>query len=331
MIDTSLPLVDLHRHLDGNIRPSTIWALGQQHNLALPADTFDDLIPQVQITDNAPDLVTFLAKLDWGVAMLKDYDAVRRVAYENAEDLHTAGIDYAELRFSPGYMAQAHQLAPEGVVEAVIDGVTAGCRDFGVQAKLIGILSRTFGPDACHEELQACLAFRDKITAMDLAGDELGKPGALFEDHFRLARDAGFRITVHAGEAAGAESIWHAVDVLGAERIGHGVKAVTDPALMDHLAKRGIALESCLTSNVQTTTVASLSAHPISTFLERGLLVTLNTDDPGVEGIELRHEYEVAAPAAGLSGAQCRQLQRNGLAAAFLSDSERQALQAKRT
>ena len=151
MIDTSLPLVDLHRHLDGNIRPRTIWELGQQHNLVLPADRFEALIPHVQITDNAPDLVTFLAKLDWGVAVLKDYDAVRRVAYENAEDLKLNGIDYAELRFSPAYMAMAHGLEPEGVVEAVVDGVQAGCRDFGVKAKLIGILSRTFGADAWEE------------------------------------------------------------------------------------------------------------------------------------------------------------------------------------
>ncbi|MBY6185781.1 adenosine deaminase [Marinobacter hydrocarbonoclasticus] len=330
MIDTSLPLVDLHRHLDGNIRPRTIWELGQQHGLALPADSFEALIPHVQITDNAPDLVTFLAKLDWGVAVLKDYDAVRRVAYENAEDLKLHGIDYAELRFSPGYMGMTHGLDPEGVVEAVVDGVRAGCRDFGVKAKLIGILSRTFGPDACHAELQACLAFRDRITAMDLAGDELGKPGALFEDHFRIARDAGFHLTIHAGEAAGPESIWHAVRELGAERIGHGVKAVEDPALMDFLKEKGIALESCLTSNIQTTTVKSIAEHPITTFLARGLTVTLNTDDPGVEAVDLRHEYEVAAPAAGLSAEQCRTLQENGLKAAFLTEQERQALKAEK-
>ncbi|MBY6106354.1 adenosine deaminase [Ferrimonas balearica] len=326
MIDTSLPLVDLHRHLDGNIRPRTIWELGQQHNLVLPADRFEALIPHVQITDNAPDLVTFLAKLDWGVAVLKDYDAVRRVAYENAEDLKLNGIDYAELRFSPAYMAMTHGLEPEGVVEAVVDGVQAGCRDFGVKAKLIGILSRTFGADACHAELQACLAFRDKLTAMDLAGDELGQPGPQFEDHFRIARDAGFRLTIHAGEAAGPESIWHAVRELGAERIGHGVKAVQDPALMDYLVEHGIALESCLTSNVQTTTVANLADHPITTFLKHGITVTLNTDDPGVEGVDLGHEYEVAAPAAGLSAQDCRTLQENGLKAAFLSERERDEL-----
>ena len=121
MIDPSLPLLDLHRHLDGNIRPATILELGQRFDMALPAATLEGLRPHVQVRDNAPDLMSFLAKLDWGVRVLGSYDACRRVAYENVEDLQRAGIDYAELRFSPGYMAMSHHLDPEGVVEAVID------------------------------------------------------------------------------------------------------------------------------------------------------------------------------------------------------------------
>ena len=126
MIDRSLPLTDLHRHLDGNIRPQTILELGRQHNIRLPADELEALRPHVQIVENEPSLVAFLKKLDWGVAVLADYEACRRVAYENVEDLLHAGIDYAELRFSPAYMAMAHKLHPQGVVEAIIDGVAAG-------------------------------------------------------------------------------------------------------------------------------------------------------------------------------------------------------------
>ncbi|MFM5688039.1 adenosine deaminase family protein, partial [Aeromonas caviae] len=174
------------------------------------------------------------------------------------EDLLRAGIDYAELRFSPAYMAMAHKLHPQGVVEAIIDGVAAGSRDFGIKTNLIGIMSRTFGTEQCNQELAACLAHRDKLVAIDLAGDELGFPGTLFTDHFRKVRDAGMRVTVHAGEAAGPESMWQAIRELGAERIGHGVKAIQDPALMAYLAEHRIGIESCLTSNVQTTTVASL-------------------------------------------------------------------------
>ncbi|NHH99180.1 adenosine deaminase [Oceanimonas sp. MB9] len=326
MIDSSLPLLDLHRHLDGNIRPATILELGRAFDLALPADTLDGLLHHVQVQGNTPDLLAFLAKLDWGVRVLGNYDACRRVAYENVEDLSNAGIDYAELRFSPGYMAMNHHLDPEGVVEAVIDGVTAGSRDFGVPVKLIGIMSRTFGEAACTRELAACLAHAGKLVAMDLAGDEAGFPGERFTAHFRRVRNAGLRVTVHAGEAAGGASVWQAVRELGAERIGHGVRAVEDEALLDYLAEHGIGIESCLTSNLQTSTVADLAHHPVQRFLQKGIKVCLNTDDPAVEGIELRHEYTDAAVRAGLTAQQARQCQENALHMAFLDPNEKAAL-----
>ena len=329
MIDTTLPLTDIHRHLDGNIRAQTILDLGRQHNLTLPASSLEALIPHVQVTSNEPDLVSYLSKLDWGVKVLADLDACRRVAYENIEDAARNGLHYVELRFSPGYMAMTHQLPVEGVVEAVIAGVSEGCRDFNVETRLIGIMSRTFGETACLRELDALLAHRDGITALDLAGDELGFPGSLFLSHFNRARDAGLRITVHAGEAAGPESIWQAIRELGAERIGHGVKAVEDAALMEFLAKQRIGVESCLTSNIQTSTVPSLAQHPLKTFLEHGVLASINTDDPAVQGIDIQHEYRVAAPAAGLTPAQIRQAQINGLDIAFLSEAEKSALRAR--
>ncbi|MFV0262508.1 MAG: adenosine deaminase [Kluyvera sp.] len=326
MIDTNLPLTDVHRHLDGNIRAQTILDLGRQFNLSLPASTLETLLPHVQVTSNEPDLVSFLSKLDWGVKVLASLEACRRVAYENVEDAARNGLHYVELRFSPRYMAMNHQLPVDGVVEAVIAGVKEGCKAFNVEARLIGIMSRTFGEAACEEELNALLAHRDGITALDLAGDELGFPGSLFLEHFKRARDAGWHITVHAGEAAGPESIWQAIRELGAERIGHGVKAVEDRALMDFLADKRIGIESCLTSNIQTSTVASLAQHPLKTFLEHGVLASLNTDDPAVQGIDIQHEYRVAAPAAGLTPAQIRQAQINGLEMAFLSAAEKQAL-----
>ena len=326
MITKTLPLTDLHRHLDGNIRIETILDLGQKFGLKLPAYDLEALRPHVQIVEAEPSLVAFLSKLDWGVAVLRDLDACRRVAYENVQDAMNAQIDYAELRFSPYYMAMKHNLSIAGVVEAVVDGVEAGCKDFGVKANLIGIMSRTFGQDACQQELDGLLTQKNKLVAIDLAGDELGQPGDRFVSHFKQVRDAGLRVTVHAGEAAGAESMWQAINELGAVRIGHGVKAVEDPKLMEFLAKNNIGIESCLTSNIQTSTVASFESHPIKTFLEYGVKVCLNTDDPAVEGIELPHEYEVAAPKVGLTQEQLRQIQINGLDLAFLSDAEKQAL-----
>lgn len=326
MIVHDLPLTDLHRHLDGNIRTQTILDLGRQFNIALPATDIDSLRPHVQVTETEPDLVSFLNKLDWGVKVLGSLDACRRVAMENVEDAARAGIHYAELRFSPGYMAMTHNLPVSGVVEAVADGIKTASRQLPIEVRLIGIMSRTFGEEACLRELEGLLAHRDAITAVDLAGDELGFPGSEFLTHFNRARDAGFHVTIHAGEAAGADSIWQAIRELGAERIGHGVKAVDDPALMAFLAEHGIGIESCLTSNIQTSTVASLASHPLKKFLDHGILATLNTDDPAVQGIELPYEYQVAAPAAGLSPAQIRKAQENGLTIAFLSEAEKQAL-----
>jgi adenosine deaminase len=336
MIDKTLPLIDLHRHLDGNVRLETILDLGRQHNRPLPALDLEGLRPHVQVVDppsgsaSMPGVMAFIAKFRWMTDVLVDYDACRRVVYENVEDAQREGIDYIELRFSPWFMAETHSLDPEGVVEAVADGAEAGARELGARVKLIGIISRTYGPASGRQELEALLRHRDRIVALDLAGDETNWPGELFVEHFRRARDAGWQITVHAGESAGPESIWQAIRDLGATRIGHAVTAIGDRALMDYMAEHRIGIETSLTSNVQTSTVADYASHPARRFLERGMLVTLNTDDPGISAIDLRHEYAVAAPAAGLTPEQIRQAQRNALTVAFLSSEEREALRASK-
>lgn len=330
MIDRALPLVDLHRHLDGCVRLETILEVGRRHGLPLPADDVEGLRPHVQVTTPQPGVMAFIAKFRWMTGILVDAESVRRVAYEAVEDAGAEGIDYVELRFSPWFMAEPHALDPDAVVEAVIDGVTAGSRDFGVQAKLIGILSRTYGPEVARRELDALLRHRERLVALDLAGDELGQPCALFVEHFRRARDAGWSITCHAGEADGASSVWAAIRELGATRIGHGVRAADDPRLLDHLAEQRIAIEANLTSNVQTSTVPDYAAHPIARFLDHGVLATINTDDPGISGIDLEHEYRVAAPAAGLTREQIRQAQVNALEAAFLTDPERRNLRSSK-
>ncbi|GAP13123.1 adenosine deaminase [Longilinea arvoryzae] len=326
MIDSSLPLIELHRHLDGSVRLETILDLGRRHNLALPAWDVEGLRPYVQVLDPQPGIMAFIARFEWMTGVLVDYDACRRVAYESVEDAHREGIDYIELRFSPLFMAEPHELNPTGVVEAVVDGVAAARRDFDQPCGLLGILSRTYGPETAWTELRALLSQRDAIRGLDLAGDEAHDPGEWFEPHFACAREAGWHITVHAGEADGPRSIWQALNGLGAERIGHAVRAPEDPALMDVLAERQIGIEANLTSNVQTTTVPDYASHPLRLFLERGLCATLNTDDPGISGITLAHEYDVAAPAAGLDERMIRQAQRNALAAAFLTPGERQEL-----
>lgn len=326
MIDRNLPLLDLHRHLDGSVRLATVLDLAKQHGIALPADDLEGMRPHVQVVEAEPDLMTFIAKFHWLTAVLADPEACYRVAYENVEDAAAEGIAHVELRFSPLFMAQPHDLDPTAVVQAVIAGTEAGRQATGIGATLTGILSRHFGVDGASRELDAILAHKDGIIALDLAGDEANFPAAWFAPHFQRARDAGLRITVHAGEAAGPESIWSALRDLGAERIGHAIRASEDAALLDYLGEHQIGLEMNLTSNVHTSSVPSLEGHPLRSFLQRGLMATINTDDPTISGIDLPYEYEHAAPAAGLDADDARQAQQNALAVAFIDDDERAQL-----
>jgi adenosine deaminase len=325
-IHQDYPLVELHRHLDGNVRLETILDLGLKYNLPIPGKTVEELRPHIQVTEAKPSILDFFKKFEWLTGVLVNYDAVRRVAYENVFDARNEGIDYIELRFSPWFMAERNHLDPAGVVEAVVDGVQSGVRDSGIKANLIGIISRTYGPNICMQELDALLTQKEHIIALDLAGDELHFPGELFVKHFRKARDAGWHSCPHAGEAAGPESIWQALLELGAERIGHAVYALKDPALMEYLAEHKIAVESSLTSNVQTSTVQDYLSHPISTFIRRGIAATINTDDPGISAITIGHEYDIAAVEAGLSSDEIFQAQRNALENAFISNMEKETL-----
>jgi adenosine deaminase len=320
------PLIDLHRHLDGSVRLQTILDLGRLHRIPLPGNSLDELRPHVIVSTPQPGLIEFLAKFKWMTAVLADYDACRRVARENVEDAQREGIRYIELRFSPAFMADAHNLDPSRVTAAVIEGVREGEAATGVRANLIGILTRTYGPVRARRELRALLDHKNEITALDLAGDEGNWPAELFIEHFKEGREAGWQVTVHAGEAAGAQSIVTAIDQLGATRIGHAVRAVEDVAVMDLLRERHIGIEANLTSNVQTSTVPDYLSHPLKKFLESGLLATINTDDPGISGIDLAYELDVAAPAAGLDESQIIRALENAWEIAFLGPEEKARL-----
>ncbi len=326
MIDKTLPLIDLHRHLDGSIRLETILDLGRKFDIPLPADDLVGLKPYVQITEPRPGVLAFFEKFEYMIGVLADYEACSRVAYENVEDAYLEEIDYIELRFSPNFMAKPHHLDPMGVVEAIIEGTDRARKNFDIKVNLIGILSRTYGPDQCWKELESLLPYKEQLIALDLAGDEANFPGTLFVDHFNEGRAAGWHITVHAGEEGGPDNIWQALEELGAERIGHGVSAAQDPLLMNYLAENAIGVESNLTSNLQTRIIDDYNNHPLRTFLEQGILATINTDDPGISAIDLHYEYDYAALKAGLSDDQIATSQKNALEVAFLDKEEKQLL-----
>ena len=318
MIHPDLPLIDLHRHLDGNVRLATILDLAQQHNLPLPANTLAELRPHIQVTEPLTDIMAYFQKFTWMVSVFADLDACRRVAYENVLDAAAEGIDYIELRFSPWFMAEPHGLNPVGVVAAVVEGIEQGRAEAqGTKVNLIGIISRTYGVEAGFKELHALLTRKDDLVGLDLAGDEARFPAKLFIEHFKRARDAGWGITVHAGEAAGPESIWSAIQDLGATRIGHALCLLEDPALVDYMREHEIGIESNLTSNVHTNSVLSYAAHPLKKMLDEGLLATINTDDPGISPVTLRDEFEIAAPKAGLTEEDTRKAQENAVRVRF--------------
>jgi adenosine deaminase len=322
------PRIDLHRHLEGDIRPETVLDLARKFNKPLPG-TLEEILPLVRVTEPVPGLMPFIERLNNAITVLGDLDACKRIARECVENASKDNIAYLEIRFSPLYMARPNNLPPEGVVEAVIDGAEEGQKMYHVRTNLIGILSRTYGVKECSRELDALLAYHDHIVALDLAGDEINFPPELFVKLFQKAADYGLAASVHAGEVKGPVSIlniWRAIHLLDAVRIGHALHAVEDPALLDFMAKYRIGVESAITSNVQTKSISDITEHPVKTFLQHGILDTINTDDPSTSGIILSYELEVAAPAAGLTPEEIAQAQRNALEIAFLSAGEKEEL-----
>jgi adenosine deaminase len=331
LLNPNLPKVDLHRHLEGAVRLETVIEISQGHGLPLPASDRQGLAPYVWIDRPTGDILQLLPKFDLLRQVFVDYEACRRVTWECLEDAANEGLDYVELRFSPLFMAELHHLEPMSVTAAVCEAWQEARGRLKVEARLVAILSRTYGAEACEIELECAIEYCERgIAGLDLAGDEARHPAAGFREHFRRAREAGLRLTAHAGEFAGAESVRETIRELAPERLGHAVHAADDPALLDLIAGRGIAIECCPTSNVLTTSVAAYSAHPLPAFLAHGICATLNTDDPALMGgLRLEEEYRAARDGMGLTRADLDLVQRNGLQAAFLSEGEKHELLAK--
>nr|WP_269810641.1 adenosine deaminase [Kineosporia rhizophila] len=313
-------LIDLHRHLEGALRVPTILELAARdgHPLAGAADPEDLLVASGPLGG----LVPFLTKVDAAPSAFSRLEDWERAAHEVVSDAAADGLSYLELRFSPWFVRQESGLAPEGVIDAIVDGVSAASRESGLPVGLIGILLRDLGPEQGVAQVETLLSRRDVFCAVDLAGNEAGVPAAEFAPAFARARDAGLHVTVHAGEAAGPQSVWDAVTYLGAERIGHGVRSVEDPQLLEHLAARGITLEVALTSNLHTSVVPGYREHPVHALLAAGVPVALATDDPRASAITLSGEYEAARHQVGLSEDQIELIRRAAYEARFLSPGE---------
>lgn len=328
----ALPKIDLHRHLEGSLRLDTVVEVARRYSLTLPAS----LAALVQVQHSDPLTVhNFLAKFQTLRQIYRSPEVIARVTAEAVQDAAADGVRHLELRFTPAALARVQDYPLDDVIDWVASSAAEAAGRYRVSVCLIASVNRHEPPALAERVARAAAEHLARagggaapgVVGLDLAGNEAEFAAEPFEGLFREARQAGLRITAHAGEWAGAGSVRHAVERLGAERIGHGVRAVEDPAVTALLRERGTALEVCLTSNYQSGVVASLAEHPLPRLIEAGLAVTINSDDPGISRITLSDEYRLALEDLGMPPAVLAGCLRAAARAAFLPEDQRARLQ----
>lgn len=317
--------VELHRHLEGSVRPSTILDISRKHDLPLPTQDLEALRKAIYITEPMESIGEVFERFRLAQQCFVTPEAVERVAREVIEDASADNVALLELRFSPAFMTAVHSLPWDEVLEAISCGVADARRDHTIEVGLLVIISRDLGVERCDETVEFCLEHRDQIVGIDLAGDESRWPARRFASAFRRAAQAGLRITAHAGEIASPAEIEDALSLLHAERIGHGVSVIESPSLLRNLVEAGVPFELCPTSNFMTQAVESLASHPLPALLRAGAVTTISSDDPEIFGITLTHEYAVSMREMGLTTEEIKTCNRNALVSTFLGPAARQS------
>lgn len=324
----ALPKVDLHRHLEGALRLSTLAEVARAHGIDLPSYDIEVLRPYVQMTrDEEPDFHTFLRKFNLLRRFYSTREAIERVAYEAVADAAADNVRYLELRFSPLALSDRQGFPMADVTEWVIGAAREAAAAHRIQVRLITTITRDAPLEVAQEVVRLAARYQQEgIVGVDLAGDEVNYPHPPLERTFRWAKEQGLRITVHAGEATGPRSIQEAITELGADRIGHGVRAAEDPAVVAMLRERQIPLEMCPTSNLHTGAVKTIGAHPSRRYYQQGIPVTINTDDPSISNITLSDEYLVAVEGIGFTLQELKECILNAARASFLPAEEKETL-----
>lgn len=323
----AMPKIDLHRHLEGSLRLETLLEIAQGFGLNVPSSNLDALRPYVQVTNDPPTHAAFLSKFEVLRHFYRTPEAISRLVYEAVADAAADNIHYLELRFSPQALARVRGFPLNDVTNWVITAVQKASNDFSIEVGLIITLVRHDPLVQAREVAKiACDHAGKGIVGIDLAGDEVKFPLAPFIPIFKEAKEAGLGVTIHAGEWASSLGVRQAIEELNADRIGHGVRAIENWEILKLVRERQVALEVCLTSNLQTGVVRSLDHHPIVDMIDLGLLATLNTDDPSVSNCTLTDEYEVAVKWLNFGYDQLRLLILNAAAAAFLPENGRKRL-----
>ena len=320
-----LPKAELHTHLDAALRPETMIELAAGAKFELPTRNPDELRRFMRV-DNAANLEDYLRRFEYTIPLLQSAEAIERVSYEMVEDAARDRVRYLEVRYCP-WLSRRQGLSMERALEAELEGLSRGERDFGVVTRVINCSLRHYDPAVSLEIARLSVAYRDRgVVAFDLAGGEAGRPAAAHAAAFDAAVEGHLGITVHAGEAAGAESIGQAIRRCHADRIGHGTRLYEDPALLRYVRDRRILLEINITSNVQTHAVPRASEHPVRRYFDEGVALTLCTDGWLMCGVTLSDEYWAAHSALDFTREEIDRMILDGFAGAFLSWPERQAL-----
>lgn len=315
----ALPKAELHLHLEGTVDPESLAELSRRH------DTAPLTVAQATQVYEYSDFNGFLMAFKAVTQRLLTPEDFEVITYRMIESLHGQGIVHAEVYASVGVVHWRHQEF-EPLFEGMERGRARGERDFGVSVLWIFDAVRHFGVEAAKRVLELAVRYRDRnVIGIGIGGDEVRGPAIEFRDLYRSAAENGLRLTAHAGESTGPESIWAALNI-GAERLGHVLSATRDPELIEVLAQRQIPVEMCISSNFRTGCLPKLEQHPVRRLFDAGILVTLNTDDPAMFHTSLIREYELAQDVFGFTDEHLRELARNSLEASFLPAEQKVTL-----
>jgi adenosine deaminase len=324
----ALPKAELHCHLDGSLRPATLLELGREYGQPMPGDTAEEVAAHMVVSD-ARDLEDYLNRFVITLSVMQRADALERIAYELVVDAARDGVRYIEMRYAP-VLCVRDGLSLGQAVEAPLRGIARAEKETGTIGRIIICGLRHLDPKVSIELAELAVAFRDRgVVGFDLAGGERDHPARAHAAAFAYARAHDLAVTVHAGEGDGADSVRQAVHDCGADRIGHGTRLGEDERLTHYVNDRRIALEICLTSNVQTHAAATYAAHPMRRYFDRGMNVVLNTDNRMMSGVTLTDEYAHAAVSLAFTKSELARVALNGFESAFLPWEEREALVAR--
>ncbi len=324
----SWPKAELHCHLDGSMRLETMLDLARQEGKrdVLPADSVEGLREELREVERSDTLEAYLAWFQYTIPLLQTTDALRRAAYELAEDNAAENVRYLEVRYSP-ILHVEDGLSLEEANDAVLDGLTQAERDFDITTSLIVCGLRDRFESASMRLAELAVEYKHEgIVAFDLAGGEAGNPPKGHLHAFYHARNNLLNLTIHAGEAWGPDSIRQALFYCGAHRIGHGISLRKDPELMRYFANHRIPLEICPSSNVHTQAVPSLEAHPIETYVKSNIPVTVNTDNRLFSRTSVTEELWRVYQHCNLGPSHMREIALNGFRYAFLPYDQKQSL-----